>query len=141
MSLNTGRKKALKIVLDGHNLVLLGAAGTGKSHLVRVIKEHCEKKHKRCAITATTGIACSVYPPDFCAMTIHRWSGIGDGRYSPKEISNIIHNNVKYVEVLDRIKNTDVLVVEECSLTSLRLMECLHEVCCLKDPSLYFGVI
>jgi ATP-dependent exoDNAse (exonuclease V) alpha subunit len=72
-------------------------------------------------------------------MTIHRWSGIGDGRYGPSEIKRIVSNNVKFTDVLTRVKNTDVLVVDEVSMMSKRFLESLNEVCSLKNETLFFG--
>ncbi|XP_053388812.1 uncharacterized protein LOC128551890 [Mercenaria mercenaria] len=141
ISLNAQQKRALEFVSGGHNLVLLGPAGTGKSFLVNRVVEICSTMGKQCAVTATTGIACSVYPAQLKPMTIHRWSGIGDGRYDSSEMKRIVKNNVRYKGVMDRIFNTDVLIIDECSMFSKRLLETLHEVCSLKNPQLYFGGI
>ncbi|XP_053372945.1 uncharacterized protein LOC123522808 [Mercenaria mercenaria] len=140
-SLNAQQKRALEFVSGGHNLVLLGPAGTGKSFLVNRVVEICSTTGKQCAVTATTGIACSVYPAQLKPMTIHRWSGIGDGRYGSSEMKRTVKNNVRYKDVMDRISNTDVLIIDECSMLSKRLLETLHEVCSLKHPQLYFGGI
>ncbi|XP_060552571.1 uncharacterized protein LOC132713884 [Ruditapes philippinarum] len=139
MSLNVKQNQALNFVGQGHNLLILGSAGTGKSFLINSIVEMCKQLGKTCAVTATTGIACSVYPPQLNPMTIHRWSGIGDGRYGPSEIKRIVSNNVKFTDVLTRVKNTDVLVVDEVSMMSKRFLESLNEVCSLKNETLFFG--
>ncbi|XP_053391870.1 uncharacterized protein LOC128554617 [Mercenaria mercenaria] len=127
ISLNAQQKRALEFVSGGHNLVLLGPAGTGLSFLVNRVVEICFTMGKQCAVTATTGTACSVYPAQLKPMTIYRWSGIGDGRYDSSELKRIVKNNVRYKDVMDRIFNTDVLIIDECSMFSKRLLETLHE--------------
>ncbi|XP_060555646.1 uncharacterized protein LOC132716397 [Ruditapes philippinarum] len=139
--LNKKQRAAVDFVLSGHNLVILGKAGTGKSLTVKSIYERCVSTGKQCVVTATTGIACSVYPKSMNAMTIHRWSGIGDGRYSPSEINIVVSNNPKYRQVKDRIFKTDVLIIDEFSKLDKRAMNCLNAVCSLKNALLYFGGI
>jgi hypothetical protein len=141
MSLNEKQNLALKFVADGHNLVLLGSAGTGKTFTVSKIVEMCQQHGKKWAVTATTGIACSLYSGALNPMTIHRWCGIGDGRYGPAEINRIVLNNVKYKDVLDRVTNTDVLIIDECSMMSKKIIESVNEVCSIKNQTLYFGGI
>ena len=40
MMLNVGQAQVLEIAKDGHNLLLMGSAGTGKSHVVNEIHDH-----------------------------------------------------------------------------------------------------
>lgn len=93
---------------------------------------------KKVYITATTGIACTIYPD---AMTIHRWSGFGDGRFSLSEIREVIEHNKQYHDVKTRILETDILIIDECSMMSRRLFECINEICKIKNEDLPFGGI
>ena len=136
MVLNTAQLEALQNALSGHNLIILGAAGTGKTYLVSEIAKSLKKQGKSVALTATTGISCCLYDE---AQTIHRWSGIGDGRHEVYEIRAVVENNVKYVSVRDRIMNTDVLIIDECSMLSKKVFDSLNEVCKLKNPNIPFG--
>ncbi|XP_045167554.2 uncharacterized protein LOC123530842 [Mercenaria mercenaria] len=120
------------------SLLLLGAAGTGKTYLLKQIVQALKSEGKSVALTATTRIACCLYDD---ASTIHRWSGISDGRHDVSEIRKVIENNVQFVEVRKRITQTDVLVTDECSMLSKRLFEYLDEVCKLKDQKHSFGGI
>ena len=136
MELNDLQKKALKVALDGHNVLVTGAAGTGKTFLVRHMFHELSKRGINVSITASTGIACTLYNQ---AMTLHKWSGIGDGRYSKETIRSVVSNNVKFEDVRIRIKSTKVLIIDECSMISQKTFESLYEVLKIKDATLPFG--
>ena len=76
--LNSDQSRALSHVLDGHNVVIMGSAGTGKTFCIKTAVNELKRRKMNVAVTASTGIACLQYNN---AMTIHKWSGIGDGRY------------------------------------------------------------
>ena len=44
---------------------------------------------KEVAVVATTGIACTAFPPNMGAKTLHSWTGIMDGRYSLPELEDM----------------------------------------------------
>ena len=56
-------------LLDGHNVVLTGQAGTGKSFLLQDVVAMLEFRETPYALLYTTGIACLQY---FDATTVHR---------------------------------------------------------------------
>lgn len=64
------------------------------------------------------------------ATTLHRWSGIEDGRYS--EIKTVFLNNAKYALVASNIRNTDIFIIDEVSMLSEKVFESLNEVCSIK---------
>lgn len=66
---------------------------------------------------------------------------MGDGRFSATEICNHIGNREEYKDTLNRIRNTDVLIVDEVSMLSKKMFEQLEEICCLKNRSKIFGGI
>ena len=63
------------IFINGKNIFMSGPAGTGKTFLIKFIKNICNKTHKNCQVTALTGCAALLLNCD--AKTIHSWSGIG----------------------------------------------------------------
>lgn len=140
LHLNKSQSSALETVLSGHNVLIAGTAGTGKSFLIGEIVKECQKKGKTVALTCTTGIACCVYQ-DMClhASTLHRWSGIEDGRHSPSEIKTVILNNVKYAHVVENVRKTDILIIDEVSMLSKKVFESLCEVCAIKNEKYAFG--
>ncbi|XP_069109443.1 LOW QUALITY PROTEIN: uncharacterized protein [Argopecten irradians] len=139
MNLTSKQREALDIVNEGHNLFLGGPAGTGKSFLLCEIVKALRLSGKCVHLTCTTGIACTNFPPELGAMTVHRWSGIQDGRYKAQEVISLIKSHAKFQDALHRIKNTDTLIIDEVSMLSERLFNLLAEVCTIKDSSKQFG--
>ncbi|WAR13377.1 PIF1-like protein [Mya arenaria] len=116
----------------------MGPAGTGKSFLVKSALKLLQKRKLKVCVTATTGIACCVYDE---AMTIHKLTGIGDGRFEKSDIRNVVEHNVKFHDAKNKIICTDVLFIDECLMMSTKFLESLHEVCKIKDENKPFGGI
>ena len=112
-------------------MLIQGSAGTGKSFVINEIVKQLTSEVKRVQLTCSTGIACAVYP-NGKSSTLHRFTGIEDNRHSPNDIHNLYNNNRKYDEVIDIIKCTDVLIVDEVSMVSKRTFESVNEVCKFK---------
>lgn len=74
----------------GHNLFFTGAAGTGKSYLLRKIVEWARETRKghQVAVTASTGMAAI----NIGGGTIYKWAGIGFGKEEPEVLFEIITN-------------------------------------------------
>jgi len=89
--MNPEQNLAVNLALNGHNLLILGAAGTGKSRVVADIYTKLNDKGINVQIACSTGIACNVYP-NLNACTVHKFLGLEDGRYSADTI-NDIHSN------------------------------------------------
>lgn len=70
---------------NGHNLIISGQAGTKKTYLVKRIVRHALDKWKKIAIVCSTGIASTQYG-DLGATTLHKWTGIEDGRHVTEEL-------------------------------------------------------
>ena len=62
---------ALKTISEGHNIVLTGQAGTGKSFVLRAAFKTLSNTGKRVVILCTTGMACLQYLDCRC-NTVHR---------------------------------------------------------------------
>lgn len=68
MDLTKPQRDAAAYALHGHNMAILGQSGTGKTSLVKIIKEKLNRANKIVAMTATTGIAAL----NVNGKTIHR---------------------------------------------------------------------
>ncbi|XP_053382006.1 uncharacterized protein LOC128549396 [Mercenaria mercenaria] len=120
--LNKLQEEAVNLAITGHNLFINGPAGTGKTYTIKEVYHRLTALGKSVAITCTTGIACTNFDN---ACTLHRWSGINDGRYSSSEIVNILLSNEG---ALHRIRSTDVLIIDEVSMLSKKLFEQLVSI-------------
>ena len=67
------QKDALAILKLGHTTFLTGAAGSGKSYVLREYIQYLKEHGIAHAVTALTGIAAT----HIHGITIHSWSGIG----------------------------------------------------------------
>ena len=122
----------------GHNLLILGQSGTGKSFLTKRIALDLRKEGKHVAITATTGIASL----SVGGNTIHRWAGIADGRDSDERLLEKLKCNEHYHTQKHNILKCDRLIIDEISMLSLKIFETLEYVCRrLRDSEEYFGGI
>src|SRR3546814_9947971 len=63
----------LEILLDGHNVLLTGPAGSGKTYLLNQFIRYAKNRGKHVSVTATTGLAAT----HLGGSTIHSWSGMG----------------------------------------------------------------
>lgn len=88
-------------------------------------------------VTCTTGVACCVYDnhPSMKVTTLHKWAGLEDGRHSAEEIVNILTQTPYHAETRQRIKSTDVLIIDEASMMSKKIFETLIEVCSIRKPA------
>lgn len=109
------QKMALDIVLKGNNVFITGKAGTGKTHLIHIIKYELEKLNKKVGLTAMTGIAAS----NIQAVTLHSFAGFG------LEIKEKQH--VKPC-VRERWKEIDVLIIDEISIADCNYFESLAQI-------------
>ncbi len=75
-ALSLGQRKALAAVEQGHNVLVTGVAGSGKSYLVRRICEALDAAHRPYVRTATTGSAAW----SIGGVTLHAFAGIGLGK-------------------------------------------------------------
>ena len=90
----TERQKAAAsyVLSGGGNCFLTGAAGTGKSFLLRYIVQKLKERHigksGAIAVTASTGIAAT----NIEGVTLHSWAGIGLGHGQHEDIAKVISN-------------------------------------------------
>lgn len=114
--------EALNILKTGKNVFLTGEPGSGKTYTVNEYVRYLRAHDIHPAITASTGIAAT----HIGGMTIHSWSGIGIHDYlNLQDIRRIART--KHVET--RIKNTQVLIIDEVSMLSPKTLNLVEAVC------------
>lgn len=110
---------ALGIMLAGHNVLLTGQAGSGKTFLLSEFIRRAKAQGKSVAVTATTGLAAT----HLGGSTIHAWSGIGVHDTLPKSF----FDNVAKTRS-DTIKKADVLIIDEVSMLHDYRLDMVNEV-------------
>lgn len=110
---------ALGIMLAGHNVLLTGQAGSGKTFVLNNFIKRAKKAGKTVAVTATTGLAAT----HLGGTTIHAWSGIG---VHDEVTAHLLHNLPK--GRIETIKKTDVLIIDEISMLHHYRLDMIDEV-------------
>jgi ATP-dependent DNA helicase PIF1 len=123
MELSKEQQLAFDKYVQGHNIFITGPGGSGKSALIRLINDHAYKKFKDIHVTALTG--CAAVLLNCKAKTLHSWSGIGLGNGTIEQLITKIKKN-KFAKAL--WKGTDILVVDEVSMLSLKLFDVLNAI-------------
>ncbi|MCA9348641.1 AAA family ATPase [Candidatus Saccharibacteria bacterium] len=123
--------EALAILESGPSVLLTGAAGTGKTYVLREFIERARRRGKVVAVTATTGLAAT----HLNGSTIHAWSGIGIAdEFLPQTISKYSKSRIEQIE------SADILIIDEISmLHDFRLDMIDHVTRKIRDSDEPFG--
>lgn len=121
--LSESQKRAFNKFKNGDNILMLGAAGCGKSKAVKEMYKYIKNNsNKEMYVTSTTGI--SAY--SIKGITINSFMGIGTGESSVE----VLLRRLRYkMNIKDRIKRTDILVIDEISMMSADIFEKINTIC------------
>lgn len=127
------QKTALEILSAGHNVLLTGAPGSGKTFLLNQYIAFLKKQGVGVAVTASTGIAAT----HLGGRTIHSWCGIGiKDDLSKRDIMNL--KKKSYLK--KQFNKTEVLVIDEISMLAAHRLDLINLVCqAFKGNFLPFG--
>lgn len=112
---------ALSILKLGHTTFLTGAAGSGKSYVLREFIVYLKKHGITYAVTASTGIAST----HINGTTIHSWSGVGIKDHLTKYDLDALEEKQN---VYKKWNNTSVLIIDEVSMLHATFIDMLDTV-------------
>lgn len=122
---NTPEQDAvLSDVLNLHNVLCTGGAGTGKSHLLRQMRQGFADAYLRLGVVGSTGIAAV----NVGGLTLHTWAGLGIGdsetgaQEDPKNAIHRIRFNSNR-RAFENITSTNHLAIDEISMVSADLLD------------------
>ena len=110
--LDEDQQTAFDLAKDGHNLVVIGQGGCGKTFLIKQIVNYLRSKGKTVTIACSTGIASTHYGK-LGGTTLHKWSGICDDRYLNEEIVHLIKTDERFNDVKDNVQSTNTLIIDK----------------------------
>lgn len=120
MIFSNEQQQVFDLYLQGKNVFMTGSGGTGKSFLIKQIKQDAYEKGKNVQVCALTG--CAAVLLNCKAKTLHSWAGIGLANGSKQEILRRIFTKSFSIA---NWKNIQILIVDEVSMMSLKLFELL----------------
>jgi len=124
-----------KITTTNENVFLTGSPGTGKSYTLKKIIGHFKYTSKNVGITSTTGCSAILIG----ARTLHSYLKLGISDKTPEQL---VYNLKKHPEVIDKLANLEVLIIEEVSMLSDKLFTTISKYLSLirKNPEPFGGI-
>lgn len=115
------QRRAAERALGGENLFLTGAAGTGKSFLLRYLIQELEQRFpEQVAVTASTGVAAS----HLAGQTLHSFAGFGVETAPVKALKKVKQQSA----AVKRWEETRVLIIDEISMVDAHLLDLVSSV-------------
>ncbi len=119
LKLNPDQEKALDALMGEENIFLTGAAGSGKSFL---IKHYLKESGKPTPIVASTGAAAVIVG----GCTFHSFFGLGIMKGG---LEKTIAKALKDKRLLTRLKNTDEIIIDEISMIDPEAFYAAEQIC------------
>ena len=123
MEFSQEQQDAFELYRQGKNIFVTGPGGTGKTELIRRIYRNAVSLGKEIHCCALTG--CAAVLLNCNAKTLHSWSGIGLGAAAADAILAKIRKNKHSLKLW---KTTEILIVDEVSMMSLKMFEALDYI-------------
>lgn len=133
--LDPKQRQILDAIAQGNSVFLSGPAGTGKSYLLKIIKDEYVKKYGFAAVyvTASTGTAACLLG----GVTINSYAGVGFATETIPVLIGKVRNND---DAKFRIERARMLIIDEISMISAELFNKLNEVFkCIRNTRSPFG--
>lgn len=124
-----------KVTTTDENIFLTGSPGTGKSYTLKKIIGHFKYVSKNVGITSTTGCSAILIG----ARTLHSYLKLSITDKTPEQL---VYNLKKHPQVVDKLENLEVLIIEEISMLSDKLFTTISKYLSLiRDNPKPFGGI
>lgn len=107
---------------QGHNILITGPGGTGKTKLIKHLVDYAKTTGKSTQVCALTGCASILLGCN--AKTIHSWSGMRLGKGKKEDIIAQILRS-KFAK--KNWKSVKILIIDEVSMLSMKLFEVLEQ--------------
>ena len=120
--LTDGQKTAMRKIRSGETVFVTGAAGTGKSYLVKLICLLFQSQGKSYLLTATTGTAGLLIG----GATLHSTLGVGVALHTHSVAVNV--QRIRRNKLAMQAWKADVLIIDEVSMLSADSFDKLNAV-------------
>lgn len=128
--LSKDQQECYTAILKGNNLFITARAGAGKSYLINYIIDNIRKPTILCA---STGISATIIG----GRTLHSQFLISNEQDAEESAANIRSSEKRY----KRIKKAKILIIDEISMVSDKLLDCVDNICRIirENPYQAFG--
>ena len=135
-NLNKKQAQALKTLLNSKkNVFLTGAAGTGKSHVVKLFREIRKMQQHPVPMVASTGAAAILVN----GVTFNSYFGLG---IMAGGVKTTVDNAMTNRSTVERIVYSDTVIVDEVSMISGQTLEAANLLCQrIRQNKKFFGGI
>lgn len=127
--LSAEQELCVKAAEEGHNFLIYGEAGTGKSTVIIELCRKFNENGKTFQVVCSTGIACEVFnddlPRNHKPVTINSFLGIGTAQ---GPFNEVVRKACRNERVCKKIREVGAIVFDECSMGSARLLELFHSI-------------
>lgn len=115
------QKAAFEAIINNpkRNIFVQGQAGSGKSYLIRCIKQEMERQERKLAVVAPTGMAAELIG----GTTIHSMFKLGPHDFFPQNIAE------KYRMYQEIVKHISTLIIDEASMLRADLFDAIDALC------------
>ena len=119
--MNEEQESAFCSVKGRKNVLITGSAGVGKSFTIKHIVDWAKKTGKKIGVTSSTGTSAITIN----GRTIHSFLGIGLAKKGAYDL--YIHTRQKFPTTITKLKELDILIIDEISMISDVLFDKVSE--------------
>lgn len=130
--LSEEQQRAYNAILKGENLIILGGAGVGKSHIIKKLKQDSPKKAIYLSYTglASSNIGGSTVNSQFCLKPSNVYEVDKILKYFSETMQGKNNDNAGRLFNLQKLLNSiDLIVIDEISMLRIDMWETIDLIC------------